>query len=219
MLDGVNRVVRFMVLSDLLLFSGWGLISPIFAIFVIGNIEGATLTVVGISSATYWLSRALIQPGTAKLLDRRLGEKDDFWALVLSLFVIAIASFALAVVRTPMSLYLVQVLHGGAFGIYSVAWPAIFSRHMDTGGVAFDWSLDRASVGVVVALTSIVGAKLTELVGFRSVFVITGIASIVSALVLFAMPKLILPRANLKAVQEKTVRAHRRHKARSAVGT
>ena len=208
-----------MVFSDLLLFSGWGLISPIFAIFVIGNVEEATLTMVGIASAVYWLARALVQPGTAKILDRRPGEKDDFWALVLSLFAVAIASFALAVVQTPMSLYLVQVLHGAAFGVYSVAWPAIFSRHMDTGGVAFDWSLDRAAVGVVVAFTSVVGAELAELVGFRSVFVITGVASIISALVLFAVPKLILPRANRKSSPtERAVRAHRRHRARSAVG-
>lgn len=218
MLDHVNKVVKFMVFSDLVLFSGWGLVSPIFAIFVIGNIEGATLTIVGISSAVYWLARAVVQPGVAWALDRRKGEKDDFWTLLLSLLVIAISSFILAVVKTPTGLYLVQVLHGMSYGIYSVAWPAIFSRHMDKEGVAFDWSLDRASIGVSVAITSIAGAKLAELVGFQTVFVITGVASILSALILFAVPKLILPKDTGKPTKVKAARTHRKHKSRSTVG-
>lgn len=207
-----------MVLSDLLLFSGWGLVSPIFAIFVVESIEGATLMIVGISSAIYWFARAVVQPGTARLLDRRQGEKDDFRALLISLLAIAVSSFALAVVRTPASLYLVQILHGASFGVYSVAWPSIFTRHMDKEGVAFDWSLDRASIGISIAITSIGGAKLAELIGFQSVFVVTGIASIISAVVLFSIPKLILPKPEDEPSNVHQARVHRKHKSRSTVG-
>ena len=50
----VNKVVKYLVLSDLLLWAGWGFISPIFSIFVVQEIAHATILTAGISVAAYW---------------------------------------------------------------------------------------------------------------------------------------------------------------------
>ncbi|KKU19335.1 hypothetical protein A3A64_04310 [Candidatus Gottesmanbacteria bacterium RIFCSPLOWO2_01_FULL_48_11] len=218
MLDKINRVVKYMVLSDLLLFVGWGFISPIFSIFILEKIEGATLVTVGIASAVYWVARAVVQPFVAKILDKRKGEKDDYFTLIGSLICAGLAALGIALVKTDTVLYAVQVFHGAAFGVYSVAWPAIFTRHMDKKGVAFDWSLDSGGIGLSVAVASIVGAKLAEALGFEIVFVLAGIGSITSALVLLAIPRLILPRTvgDRSGVHEARVR--HKHKSRNAIG-
>ncbi|MDZ4231467.1 MAG: MFS transporter [Patescibacteria group bacterium] len=218
MLDNVNRVVKYLVLSDLLLFVGWGFVSPIFAVFVLENIAGATLVTAGIAGGIYWFFRAIVQPFVAKVLDKTKGEKDDFFALVGSLLAVGVISFWLALVKTPEMLYLAQIFHGAALGVYSVAWPAIFTRHIDKGRVAFDWSLDNGSIGLAVAIASIVGAKVAEVLGFEMVFVLAGIGSIISAVVLLAIPKLILPQPKEDSDKVYKVRTHRKQKARSTVG-
>ena len=49
---GINKVIRFLITSDFLLQSGWGLIGPIFAIFLTRQIEGGSLEMVGFVAAT-----------------------------------------------------------------------------------------------------------------------------------------------------------------------
>jgi len=201
------------VLSDLFLYIGWGLISPIFSIFTIENIAGATIVTAGTSSAIYWFSRSGIQIPVARFLDKRKGERDDFHALVFALLMIAMASFMLAGTKTIPQLYTVQFFHGLALGIYQVAWPSIFSRHMDKDKVSLDWSLDRASIGAAVAVASILGSQAVALWGFSLVFMFTGTMSILSALALIGLPDLLFPgEATKKDII--SARSHHKHKAK-----
>lgn len=219
MLNKINKVVKIFVLSDFLLFMGWGLISPIFSIFVLEQIEGATLVTVGIGTAAYWFFRSVIQPPTAYFLDKHKGEKDDLYSLIIALVLVGLASFELARTVTEVQLYLVQSVHGAAFGVYSVAWPAIFSRHMDKDMVAVDWSLDRSSVGMSVAVTSILGATVAEAMGFPTVFVLAGTMTILSGLVLLFAPKWVLPHEKSKEkVEPLRSRVERKHKYKTTTG-
>jgi len=217
MLDKVNKVIKYMVLSDLLLFVGWGFISPIFSIFVLEKIEGATLLTVGISSAVYWVARAIVQPFIAQRLDKRKGEKDDYFVLLASLVCTGLAAFWIATIRQEGVLYIAQLFHGASLGVYSVAWPAIFTRHIDKEKVAFDWSLDRGSIGLAVAAASIIGAQTADVLGFEMVFILAGIGSIASAFILLVIPKLIFPRGSDEIGVENT-RVNRKHKNRNTVG-
>lgn len=214
MLDGINKVVKFFILSDLLLFMGWGFIAPILAIFIIDKVAGATLLTVGIANAVYWSMRSIVQVPTALALDREKGEKDDYYTLIVSLLVVGAAAFMLAFVETRTTLYLVQALHGIGFGIYQVAWPAIYSRHMDKGKVALDWSLDRGSVGLVVAITSFVGAGAAQVFGFSTVFIWAGVVSVMSALVLLTIPDAILKKSETGELTKVFVRLQGKHKQR-----
>lgn len=194
----VNRIVKYFVLADLALYAGWGFIAPIFSVFIIRDIVGATLVTAGVSSAIYWGARAVIQPPVAAFLDKRKGEKDDFYTLIGGLVAISGTAFMLAAIETIPQLYTVQALHGMALGIYSVSWPAIYSRHLDEGRYALDWSLDRATLAASTAVTSFVGGFVADKFGFDTAFIIAGILSFVSALFIFAVPELALPPAKKK---------------------
>src|SRR3989344_1966296 len=83
----INKVVRYLVASDVALSGGWGFIAPIFAIFVTGQVEGGNVGVVGFAAGLYWITKSLIQPFIANALDKKRGEIDDFYLLVAGLFV------------------------------------------------------------------------------------------------------------------------------------
>jgi len=204
----VNRVVKFFVAADLLLWAGVGIISPIFSIFIVEDIIGATLVTVGISSAMYWFARSLIQPPIAEYIDKRNGEKDDFYVLLFGLLITSLTAFLFALISTIPQLYILQLIHGIGLGAYSVAWSAIFSRHLDKNRVAFDWSIDRASLGVAIGITSVIGGALASTFGFDVTFVVFGTLALLSAVVVFFVPDLVFPPENK---EEQSVHIGRRH--------
>jgi MFS family permease len=194
----INRVVRNFILSDMLLFSGWGLITPIFSVFILEKVVGATLVVIGTSTAIYWLTRSIIQLPLAGLLDRTEGEKDDFYTLVVGLLLISSSAFAFTVVHNVRELFLVQGLHAIGFAFYTPAWSAIFSRHMDKDRIALSWSLNSTSLGISSGIAGFLSGIIAEQFGFRAIFIIAGLFSLLAALIIFIVPDIVIPRATRK---------------------
>ena len=189
-----NKLIRSLIITDLSLFAGWGLIAPVFSIFVVEQVEGATLVTVGIGAAIYWILKSFLQIPIANFLDRHEGEKDDFRVLVAGLFLAAAAAFLFALVTKVWQLYLIQALQSIAFGLYIPSWSAIFSRHVDKDHVSFDWSLDSTAVGLSAGTMGFLGGVIANWLGFEGVFVLGGLLSLLSAFVVLFVPELILPR-------------------------
>ncbi len=195
----VGRLVKYFVLSDLLLFAGWGAIEPIFSIFVIQKVAGATIVTVGAAAAIYWLLKSVLQLPIANFLDRTDGEKDDFYALILGLLIAAFSAVSFALVSKIWQLFLVQIVHAMGLALYSASWPTIFSRHLDKDRISFDWALDSTAVGVSAGVSGFLGGVLASWFGFESVFILAGILSVAAALALLLVPEVVLPRAKTPA--------------------
>ncbi len=190
----VGKVVRSFVLVDLALLGGWGLIDPIFSIYIIKNVAGATLVTIGTAATIYWLLKSALQIPLSKFLDRTPGEKDDFYALLASLFVLAVTAFLFNFIHTTWQLYLVEGVRAIGFALYSASWPAIFSRHLDKERVSFDWALDSTSVGIGAATGGFFGGILAQHFGFQIVFTLGAVLSLISAFILLLTPEFALPR-------------------------
>jgi MFS family permease len=202
----INRVVKYFVLTDLVFLGGWGLLAPVFSIFVIEKVAGATLETVGVTAAIYWLVKSAIQLPIANFLDKTNGEKDEFYALVLSLILAALSAFAYLFVKEIWQLYLVQVLHGISFGLYVPAWSGIFSHHLDKNRYAFDWSLSSTAVGISSGVFGFAGGILANYFGFSLVFAMVGIISLAAIFLIMAVPEITAPRPTSK---EPIIRDHR----------
>ncbi len=190
----VNRVVKFFVLSDLFLLAGWGFIDPVFSVFIVRNIPGATLATVGISAGIYWIIRSLCQVPIAKFLDRTEGERDDFYALVTGLVVAGFSALLFALVTNVWQLYAVQAVRALAFAFYGASWPTIFSRHLDKDKVSFDWTLDSVSVGLAAGTSGLLGGIVANQFGFTSVFLFGSVLALAAAFLLLSVPNLIAPK-------------------------
>jgi len=190
----VSRLVKYFVLCDLSLLAGWGLIEPVFSIFIIERVVGATLVTVGGAAAIYWLLRSVLQLPLANRLDRTPGEKDDFYALILGLFIASFSAVLFAFVTQVWQLYLVQALHAVGFALYAASWPAIFSRHLDKDRVSFDWALDSTGVGISSGISGFLGGVIANWFGFNAVFILASLFSVLAAVILILAPELILPK-------------------------
>ncbi|MEK7542745.1 MAG: MFS transporter [Patescibacteria group bacterium] len=190
----VNRVVRHFVLADLFLFGGWGLISPIFAVFLIERIPGISLVTIGATSAVYWIVKSIVQIPVSLYLDKHEGERDDFYALITSLILAGFTAMAFLLVDSVTWLFIVMFLQGVSFGLYIPSWYSIFSRHLDKDRFAFDWSLDSTSLGIASGITALVGGTIANYIGFSAVYILVSVFSLASALVLMSLPNLIFPK-------------------------
>lgn len=201
----INRVVKFLVFSDLLFLGSWSLIHPIFQIFVVREVAGTTLITVGAVAALYWLVKSIFQIPVANYLDNHDGEKDDLYALIFSLSLASLASFLFSTVSQIWQLFAVQFIYAVAMGIYVPSWSGIFSRHLDEKRFSFDWSLDSTVVGLTSFFSAILSGFLAQKFGFSFVFIAVGVLSLASAVLIFSVPDLIMPKQKR---EEATIRDH-----------
>ena len=85
----VNRVIRLLVVSDFVLNFAFGLLAPIFAVFILQNIEGSSLKVIGLATAFYWAARVSSTVPLSRLMDRTDGERDEFYFVIVGSFIIS----------------------------------------------------------------------------------------------------------------------------------
>jgi len=202
----INRIVKFFILSDLTFLAGWGLLDPLFAIFITRNITGATIATVGTMAGIYWIVKSTLQIPISIYLDKTDGEKDDFYALVLGLMLASLVLFSFMAATEVWHLYLIQVFKAIAFALYVPAWTAILSRHLDKDKIAFEWALASTSAGFAIGVTGLIGGWLASL-GFNLVFLSGGFLGLCSAILLILAPNLILPPRKMK-IGEGILRDH-----------
>ncbi|NCN52958.1 MFS transporter [Candidatus Wolfebacteria bacterium] len=190
----VNKIIKLFTAADLLLLMGWGVITPLFAVFVVTEISGATVVTVGVVAGIYWITRALFQIPISLFLDKTSGEKDDFYSLVIGLMVISISSFSYMLVVTVWQIYLITFIKGLGFALYVPPWNAIFSRHLDREHTVFDWALHSSAASLSIGIGGLIGGWVVFVGGFKLIFLLAGLSSLAGASILLFVPDIILPR-------------------------
>lgn len=171
----INNLVKILTFSDILIVSGWGLVNPIFAVFITGQIKGGNLKLVGLATAAFLISRSLLMFPFARFIDRKKGEIDDFAVMAIGSFLISVTPFLYIFATTSVHIIVMQLFHGLGSAMASPGWLAIFTRHIDKTKEAEEWALYSTFVGLGGALTGALGGFLAETLGFRPLFLIVGI--------------------------------------------
>ncbi len=191
---GINRVIRTLIASDFLLQSGWGLIGPIFAIFLTKQIQGGSLEMVGFIAATYWIAKSVVQPFIAHFLDVKRGERDDFRFLISGMYLANLIPLGYAFSTQPWHIFTLEIIHGLAMACVVPSWAGIFTRHIDKGWEAFSWSIESTGIGFAAAFAAAFGGVLATFLGFKVVFVMVSIFGLISSSVLLLIRHQIFPK-------------------------
>lgn len=194
MLKSLNRVIKILIISDLVLLFGWGLLSPIFAIFIVENIKGGDTQVVGIGVGIYWILQSLFMLPIGWYLDKKQGEKDDYYFLVGGMLLGAFVPLALIFVNLPWHIYVLQAFHALATAMINPSWCGIFTRHIDKGKEAQSWALDSCAVGIGAGTAGIIGGTVVKFFGFIPLFVGVAIFGTIAALLCFLIKNNLLPK-------------------------
>jgi len=194
MLQSINKVIKVLVFSDLVLLFGWGLIAPILAVFVVQNIKGGDVKVAGIAIGIYWLVKSVIQIPVAYYLDKNHGEKDDYYALVLGTILASFTPIGFIFASLPWHIYVLQVFYALTMTMVVPSWGGIFVRHVEKRKEAFCWGLESSAIGIGAGIAGILGGIIANIFGFIPLFIGVSVFGITAALLLLLIRKNLLPK-------------------------
>ena len=183
-----------MIASDVALLTGFGFISPIFAIFIKENIQGGGVEVAGFAMAIYWGVKSILQIPFGKYLDKVKGERDDLWFVVIGNILVTGAVFGYIFSFLPWHIYLCQGIYSLGMAMNIPGWCAIFTRHIDKGKEAFEWSTRSTFIGIGAGISGALGGIIAAKFGFNILFIGVGIFALASAFLPFLIYKDIFPR-------------------------
>jgi len=191
---GVNKVVKTLILADFFLQAGWGLIGPIFAVFIIKNIRGGSLAMIGFVAATYWIAKSISQPFIAYFFDLKKGEKDDFKFLIVGMYVANLIPLGYLFSSQIWQIFLLEFIRGLAMACVIPTWSGIFTRHIDKGWEAFSWSIESTAIGFAFGFAAAFGGVMATILGFKIVFVLVSTFGLTASSVLLLIRNQIFPK-------------------------
>lgn len=182
-----------MVISDFFLNYGFGLLGPIFALFVAQTITAGSTAeaakIVGIASLLYWIPKSFLQIPVGRYLDKNHGEIDDYWFMIFGLLIATIVPFGYLFSSLPWHIYFFQFLQGIGMALALPPWLSLFTKRLDKGNEAFEWATESTFLGLGAGIGGIVGGTVAALFGFRIVFMGVGLFSLLSVSILLLLRK------------------------------
>ena len=83
----MNRVIKLLMISDIFVITGFGLIEPILSIFIKENLIGGSVFAAGLASTLFLVTKSVVQLPFSKYVDDH--DNKIKW-LIVGTFVIAI---------------------------------------------------------------------------------------------------------------------------------
>lgn len=190
-----NQVILVIILAEFVITAASGLITPLFAIFVIQDVK-APITVVGFAIALYWILKSVLQLPIARELDKNHGEIDDYYSMIIGVFLTTSAVFAYFFATEIWHVYILQavIALGDAFTV--PPFYAIFTRHLDPNSEGFEWALRSSfSLGAGSAIGGALSGILAATIGVRSIFLVNGTLMLIGLVILLFLKPYIRPKA------------------------
>jgi MFS family permease len=181
----MNKTLKLLVISDIFMLSGFGMIAPIIAIFINDNITGGSIFSAGLASTIFLITHA----GLQLLFSYKFNPKDRLWMLKLGTAIIMLVPIGYIFSTSIYHIYFIEFIYGIGAAFAYPSWSSLFTSHLEDGKRGFQYSIYSSSVGIGTALTATAGAWLAEKIGFQPVFVLTGIMTLVGLIILFKLNK------------------------------
>jgi len=210
----LNKIIKYLVVSDLIFYTGWGLISPIFAIFLLDSIVGGSAFVVGMSAAVNLIVRSVLRIPFGIYSDKN--QKIAYHLMLWGLLISAVVPIGYIYSKTPIQIYLLQAVLGATLAMSTSGWTAIFSKHMDQGKESTEWGVDAVAVGLGPGIAAAIGGLAVTYFSFNIVFIAVTLAGLIGVLMLLVIKKDIMQSKRLipKLVSGHAFRKYMNHNHR-----
>lgn len=183
----MNKVLKYLTISDILLISSFGLVSPIFAVFLEDDIQGATITAIGIASGIYLIVKSLLQLLVSKYTDQDTGNRREFWTMLIGTIFLVIVPLMYIIATEMWQIYLIQVFYGLGGALSFPGWMSIFTKFIDKKREGFAWSLYDTAISLGSAGAATIGGFLADSYGFDKLFIVIFVISIIGTSLLFTI--------------------------------
>lgn len=169
----VNPIVKAYIYSEALLWSGWYLVIPISALFVITNIPGGNVQFAATGFSIYLVSRVVFELISGQYL-AKTNDRKKLSAAAAGVLLTSLALFSFAYADSITTLFVSYAIGGMGIGIGAPAKNALFSIHIDKNLETTEWSIADGVTFICMALATALGGFVVAEFGFKAVFLIAG---------------------------------------------
>ena len=167
----MNKKLILLILSDVLILSSFGLIAPIFALFI-DNDLGGSIVAAGLATTIFLGVKSFTQlPLSKYLIDK---DKHKSRLLVIGTFLIISVPFIYFMAKSVSLIFVAQAIYGLGTALAYPSWFSLFTTYMDKRHKGFEYAIWSTGVGIGTALAAFAGAKVAELIGFKYLFFVVG---------------------------------------------
>lgn len=177
----MHKILRALILSDLFLLGGFGLVQPIFAVFMLQGINNASIITIGLATALQLLTKGISQIFVAKWTDAESGNQRELVTLFIGSTLMAVVPFGFVFSTELWHIFLLQIIYGLGAALAFPGWMVIYSRYTRQEKAGYEWSVYNTIISFGTAATAFVGASLAEMFSFKILFLVVGGLSLIGA--------------------------------------
>ncbi|MCR3884809.1 MFS transporter [Methanotrichaceae archaeon M04Ac] len=182
----MNRTIKLLMISDVFVLTGFGLIQPILAIFINEGVAGGTIFTAGVASTLFLVTKSLVQLPFSRYIDEN-GNKTRW--LIIGTALIATVPVMYIFIDNIYQVYLAEILYGIGSGLAYPTWVALWTMNLKPGKEGFEWSVYSTSTGLGTAATAAAGAAIASIAGFVATFILTGFMCLVGCGILLMLDR------------------------------
>jgi MFS family permease len=199
----MNKTLYLLWFSDIFILTGFGLTTPIMAIFIKETIVGGTILAAGIASALFLTVKACVQIPFSRYVDSH--ENKVKW-LHVGTFLIITVPIQYLFAKNILSIYLAQITYGIGAGLAASTWLSLWSTHLDKDHESFEWSLYSATVGIGTGASALIGGLLATYAGFNTAIIFMGVLCIIGFFMLLHIEQ----QTHMEKIDTMTYHKHRK---------
>ncbi len=185
-----NQLIIKLIATSFFVHAGWGLIAPIFALFITDQIKGGTIEMVGIAVGIHWIVKSAVQPFLAYKMDVVKGEHDDMAFLIKGTLIITLTPLIYIFVSEIWHVFFLEAIRGVGLAMVIPTLSGVITRHVDKDWEVYTWSLQSTGMGFAAGFAAIFGGVIAGFLGFQIVFILVSLISAMAmGLTYFAIKK------------------------------
>lgn len=176
----MNRRIRLLLTLDGFRIFSFGLLGPIYGIFV--ERIGGDILDAGIAFSVYSMVLGILAFFVGRLSDKIRNQSS---LLFVGYGLLSIGFFSYLLVKNPFHILIVQVILGVGGAFAAPIFDAFFSACLDKGKYDTEWASWEAENFILTGIAAIIGAIIAKFLGFKFLFIVMGIGSLMSLFFLY----------------------------------
>ncbi len=195
----LNRTMKLLMLSDIFVLTGFGLIQPVLAIFINGGVTGGTVLTAGLASTIFLVTKSLVQLPFGWYIDKR--TRKARWLMIGTMLMASVPILYISA-DSIYQIYLAEAIYGLGSGLAYPTWLGLWSANLDKGRESFQWSVYSTSTGLGTAATGTLGAAIASVLGFQAAFLSAGLMCVLGCFTLLILEKRSIDKSMDKSIDK-----------------
>ncbi|MFH1611636.1 MAG: MFS transporter [Patescibacteria group bacterium] len=182
-----NKALRILLSTNAMILTAAAMLGPIYALFV--ERVGGDLMDASIAGGIFAFVAGLTTLVSGKYSDK---IKENELIVVLGYVIMGVGFLLYFWVSSIVFLFIVQAIIGLGEAIYSPAFDAVYSKHLDGHKSGTQWGAWESMNYFTTAVGAVAGGGLVTLFGFQTLFVIMAMLCFSSAIYIYRLKRSVL---------------------------